>query len=157
MSRIEWSNDYATGIDVIDGQHKRIIEYINQLDDARLNQVENSDDRRVLREVLYNLVDYTLSHFTFEEALMDEVMYPAASIHKRTHEAFRNKILSMQQRFTNGERICEELGQLLGNWLIAHIAEDDNSYVPYVRKKMPGINGDSSSNWLMHKMREVFG
>ncbi len=131
MSRIEWSEDYATGINVIDGQHKRIVEYLNQLDDIR-----ESEDKAVLREVLFNLMDYTMSHFTFEETLMEEAKYPATSIHKKTHEAFSNKITSYQKRFDAGEKICEEVIAMLSAWLFDHIADDDMGYVPYVKKNM---------------------
>jgi len=31
---IEWTNDLNTGIDVIDSQHKRIVDYINELERA---------------------------------------------------------------------------------------------------------------------------
>jgi hemerythrin len=152
MSRIQWSDKYATGIKVIDGQHKRIIDYLNQLD-----AMDADSDKAAVREVLFHLLDYTLSHFAFEEALMDEAGYPAASIHQRTHDAFRKKIQEYQQRFAAGEKICEELITLLNNWLIDHIAEDDTSYVPYVRKHMPAINGEVQSSWLKHKIGEIFG
>jgi len=152
MSRIQWSDNYATGINVIDGQHKRIIEYLNQLD-----SMDTDSDKSGVREVLFNLLDYTLSHFTFEEALMDEAGFPAASIHQRTHDAFRKKIQEYQQRFANGESICNELIDMLNGWLIDHIADDDNSYVPYVRKHMPGINGEVQGGWLKHKIGEIFG
>ncbi len=35
MAHLRWTRDLDTGIDVIDGQHKQIVEYINQLFDAR--------------------------------------------------------------------------------------------------------------------------
>lgn len=152
MSRIQWSEDYATGINVIDGQHKRIVEYMNQLD-----EINNTHDRQGLHEVLVNLVDYTLSHFTFEEALMDESGYPGSSIHKRTHEAFRNRINDFQQRFHGGEDVGEDVIILLNNWLFDHIANDDNSYVPYVRENMPGLNENRHEGWLSQKIREIFG
>ena len=112
MSRIEWSDDFATGIHIIDAQHKRIVEYINQLDDVR-----ESHDRHQLMEVLINLIDYTLSHFAFEESLMEEAGYDAASIHKNTHDAFRNKIGQLRKQFESGVDIADELSRLLNTWL----------------------------------------
>ena len=152
MSRIEWSEDFATGINVIDGQHKRIIDYINQLNDMAGNQ-----DSDQLRELLYNLFDYTLSHFTFEESLMEEAGYTGSSIHKKTHDAFRNKIKEYQQRFTAGEDIYNELTKLLNVWLLDHIADDDNSYVPLVKQNMPGLNAGEHEGWLKQKLKSIFG
>jgi hemerythrin len=152
MTHIVWSEDLATGIRVIDGQHKRIIHYINQLSDA-----QNLDDRELVGEVLINLVDYTLSHFAFEESLMDEAGYEASSIHKKTHEAFRNKISNYKERFEEGEDVTEELYKLLNVWLMDHIADDDSSYVPFVVQNIPGINTEEQAGWLRKKITQYFG
>ena len=37
MAHIIWSNDLSVGIEIIDSQHKRIVDYLNELDDARLH------------------------------------------------------------------------------------------------------------------------
>jgi len=63
---IEWTEDLNTGIQVIDSQHHRIVQYINKLYD-----IQNTHDRKQVEQVLDELVDYTLSHFAFEESLME--------------------------------------------------------------------------------------
>jgi len=100
MTYIEWSDEFATGISVIDGQHKRIIHYINQLTDA-----QNLEEPKLIDEVLVNLIDYTLSHFAFEESLMNEAGYDGFAIHKQTHDAFRKKINNYQERHKAGEDV----------------------------------------------------
>ncbi len=60
--KMKWASEYNTGIDVIDEQHKRILDYINEIDD-----VKDDEDRRRIKDVLDNIIDYTQSHFTFEE------------------------------------------------------------------------------------------
>ncbi|WP_017395123.1 hemerythrin domain-containing protein, partial [Acinetobacter haemolyticus] len=59
---MKWSVDYNTGIEVIDEQHRRILDYINQID-----ELKHCNDRVKIKEVLNNIIDYTQSHFTFEE------------------------------------------------------------------------------------------
>lgn len=129
MSYIQWSDDLSTGISVIDSQHKRIIHYINQLQDARA-----LDEKELIKEVMINLTDYTLSHFAFEESLMEDAGYEAAAIHAKTHDAFREKIKSYSERCSAGEDVCDELSQLLKVWLLEHIASDDSSYVSCVQE-----------------------
>ena len=63
---IKWTNDLNTEIDVIDKQHRRIVDYINDLESAHGKQ-----DRELVRQVLDDLVDYTMSHFAFEENLQE--------------------------------------------------------------------------------------
>ena len=151
MAYIEWTEEFATGINVIDGQHKRIIHYINQLTDA-----QNLKEPELVGEVLVNLIDYTLSHFAFEESLMDEAGYNAAAIHKQTHDAFRDKINGYQEKYKAGEDVAGELFQLLNIWLMDHIADDDSSYVPAVKQNIPGINSTEKQGWLKNKIREFF-
>ncbi len=151
MSYIIWSDDLATGINVIDSQHKRIVLYINQLTDAR-----SLDAPELVGEVLNELIDYTLSHFAFEESLMDDAGYSAAAIHKRTHDAFREKIEGYQARHLAGEDVSEELFQLLNVWLMNHIAEDDDSYVPTVKENITGINTMEKEGWLKTKIQQFF-
>ena len=151
MNYIVWNDDLATGIGVIDSQHKRIIHYINQLTDAR-----SLEEPELVGEVLLNLIDYTMSHFAFEEALMEEVGYNGAMIHAGTHNSFREKINDYHGRYRAGEDVTDKLTDLLNIWLIAHIASDDRSYVPYVMKNMPGIDRGENENWLEGKIRAFF-
>ncbi len=151
MAYIHWSDDLSTGIAVIDSQHKRIIHYINQLEDARaLNEPD------LINEVLINLTDYTLSHFAFEESLMEDAGYVGAEIHAKTHDSFREKIQSYTDRHEAGEDVSEELSQLLNVWLIEHIASDDNSYTSTVLSNIPGINTDKKKGWLTSKLHTFF-
>ncbi len=151
MTYIVWTDDFSTGIDVIDGQHKRIIHYINQLADA-----QNTKDPGSTSEVLINLIDYTFSHFAFEESLMDEAGYIAADIHKKTHEGFREKITYFQQKHNDGVDVTNDLTKLLNIWLINHIADDDSSYAPVVKENIQGINKIENQGWLKNMSQKFF-
>ncbi len=59
---MKWVPEYNTGIDVIDDQHRRILDYINEIDAIDVNT-----DRERVKQILENIIDYTQSHFTFEE------------------------------------------------------------------------------------------
>ena len=60
---IIWNRTLETGIEVIDSQHRRIVAYINALEDARI-----AKDRTRIGSIIEQLVDYTQSHFGFEES-----------------------------------------------------------------------------------------
>jgi hemerythrin len=131
MAHLEWNSSLDTGIEVIDNQHRRIVDYINTLDDTR--QTQNMDE---VGKVLDELVDYTMSHFTFEESLMEESGYPFINAHKKVHQLFAKRVGEYLQRFKMGEDISEELLNTLRAWLINHIKNDDNDYADIVRSKM---------------------
>jgi hemerythrin len=131
---IAWTNDLNTGIDVIDKQHRRIVDYINNLEIAHTNQ-----DKLIIGQVLDDLVDYTLSHFAFEESLQEEADYKFCKPHKKVHELFVRRVNEYVERFKLGDDVTAEIHKLLSNWLINHIKRDDADYVSAVKANMIGI------------------
>ncbi len=151
MAYIDWSDSLDTGIDVIDNQHRRIVDYINKLEDTREHH-----SMEEVGVVLDELVDYTLSHFTFEESLMEEAGYPFIKAHKRVHELFIRRVSDYMQRFKMGEDITEELHNTLKAWLINHIRNDDYDYSEIVRTQLN--TGDSRRrSWFSRNMKKFFG
>jgi len=132
-----WTSDLNTGIEVIDNQHKRIVDYINQLEDA-IQQL----NRLPVGKLLDELVDYTVSHFAFEESLQEESGYELATLHKAVHDRFAKRVAKYQERHNAGEDIAIELHGMLNTWLVHHIKRDDMAYVPEVRANILGIISD---------------
>lgn len=125
---IVWTPDMNTGIDVIDKQHSRIVDYINELEEA----IAQHDDPAI-GHVLEACVDYTLSHFAFEESLQEEAGYKYCKPHKKVHEMFASRIDEYKARYLLGEDIAPELHTLLQRWLVTHIKQDDADYVAAVK------------------------
>ena len=133
---IVWDKDrFETGIDVIDGQHKRIVGYLNDLEIA----IERKD-RAAVGGVLEELVDYTQSHFAFEESLMKEAGYKFLEMHKKVHELFIRRVSDFTLRFAKGEDIAGEVHVMLVRWLSNHIANEDRDYVDAVKAMMKRKN-----------------
>ena len=47
--KMKWIPEYNTGIDVIDDQHRRILDYINEIDEIGVNT-----DRQRIKDILNN-------------------------------------------------------------------------------------------------------
>lgn len=137
MPHLILSSELMTGIHEIDVQHQRIVQYINDLYDAR-----QSRNLQSIGQVIEDAVDYTLSHFAFEESMMEAAGYRFAGPHKKVHELFTRKIGEFQARFQGGEDISAELHAMLSRWLFNHIRNDDGSYVPAVKAHL-GASGQS--------------
>ncbi len=152
MSPIEWTSELEIGIDVIDGQHRRIVDYINEL-----QPLTEDADNAVTARVINDLIDYTYSHFAFEEALMEEAGYDSLPIHRKTHEAFCARIEDFKQRAAAGEAVAAPLGDLLRTWLLGHIMSDDTSYADLVKQKMPRIRRQEGGAWIGSAVRRFFG
>jgi hemerythrin len=153
MAHLKWSKDLNTGIDIIDTQHKQIVAYINQLHDAKLTK-----NRTVIGKVIESTVDYTISHFGFEETLMQDAGYEFLRPHKRVHELFIKRVSEYKQRFETGEDVTEELHGLLSRWLFSHILNDDAAYAPTVTASLKALERDNKKQGLFKRsLAKFFG
>jgi hemerythrin len=125
MAKTIWTSNLNTGIEAIDNQHKKIVEYINQLDDARAA----GGKKELVAKVIDNLVSYTISHFKYEERMLEQTEYPFLKAHQNVHQLFIKRLGEYQERFKRGENISEELHTMMFNWLFGHIKHDDMDYV----------------------------
>ncbi|MDO8991222.1 MAG: bacteriohemerythrin [Sideroxyarcus sp.] len=153
MAYLHWSSDLDTGIEVIDKQHQRIVDYLNELNSANEN-----GDQAVTNHVLGELVDYTLTHFAFEEELQEKANYPFLKAHKRVHEIFTRRVAEFQRRAAAGENVAPELLSMLKIWLVNHIKGDDADYADCI-KEMLGLENQNKvvGGWLGYAMKKFFG
>lgn len=145
MSYWTWSPSLSVGIDVIDGQHRRIIDYLNELDTVR-----RSNDRDKVYGVLLGMVDYTRTHFAFEEDLMRQAGYPLTEAHKRVHDAFMSHIDNYVAQHESGKDVTRKLTSELQIWLTNHIQNDDRDYARVAGKFM-------NKGWLSKTLSRFFG
>lgn len=136
MEPLKWSHDLDTGIPVIDEQHKRIVEYINELQLA-----QETLDKKKVASVIDELVDYTVSHFAFEESLMEQANYPFLSPHQKIHGLFVKKVTKFVDRFEAGENVTDEMLVMLKRWLINHIKNEDGDYCEIVLIHLAELKG----------------
>ncbi|RMH93757.1 bacteriohemerythrin [Lysobacter pythonis] len=151
MALLVWQPELNTGIDIIDEQHHRIVALINQLDHAH-----DHSSRDEVGLVLEELVDYTLSHFAFEEELLEEAGYAFCSAHKRVHDMFIRRVSEYKMRFEAGEEITAELKGMLARWLFNHIRSDDKAYSPHVRHYLETNHSQirkKADGWFKRKVK----
>ena len=149
MEKLKWSSELDTGVDVIDGQHRRIVDYINELQEAK-----DSLDKQGVQNVIDELVDYTVSHFSFEESLMEQAGYPFLGPHKKIHELFVKKVSTFVERFKNGEDVADDILVMLRKWLVNHIKNEDGDYVEAVASHMRKTSKEPS--WLARSLGRFF-
>ncbi|MFA7399424.1 MAG: hemerythrin domain-containing protein [Sideroxydans sp.] len=85
--------------------------------------------------VIYELADYTLTHFAFEETILEDVNYAALDAHRVFHDQFIQQVREIRERFEEHEIATIELNNLMVAWLFNHILHEDAAYVSEVLKK----------------------
>ena len=129
MSLIIWGKEFEVMHKGIDSQHQKIIEIYNRLFTA----MKKGEAESILREILGELVDYSVYHFKLEEELMAKVNFPGTKAHKKTHQYFCSKIEEFKHNFDNEtEYISLELIEYLKDWITMHILKEDKKYGSYL-------------------------
>jgi hemerythrin-like metal-binding protein len=129
---LRWSSNLSVGLDCIDDQHKMLVDLINELHQA----MGNGSGKTAVGGVLSKLVDYTKTHFKFEEDLFEKHGYEETTEHKGVHAKLVGQLADFQEQFKTGESdISIELLEFLKEWLITHIKKTDTRYVPFLRSK----------------------
>jgi len=132
MAIISWKDEYSVGISEIDRQHHKLIDLINQLNDA----MTQGKGKEILGKILADLISYTHNHFKAEEKLFDQYGYPDAEEHKIKHQKMTEKVLDLQKQFKAKKiSITFEVMDFLQNWLDKHILGTDKKYGPYLNGK----------------------
>ncbi|MBE9536742.1 MAG: hemerythrin family protein [Proteobacteria bacterium] len=126
MPLIEWDDSkLSVGIELIDTQHKKWVDIMNELDEAILSM----KGQKVLEKIFAEMVDYVHYHFAEEEKLMEEGAYASLDEHKRMHSIFREHIKKYQKGFQSGDLVlCSQVMSTLKSWLQGHIMVEDRKF-----------------------------
>jgi hemerythrin len=139
---------FVTGIEAVDHQHQRLVEMVAQLDDLRKTAFSTpARKQEAVGAIVSEMIDYTISHFAFEESLMQDANYEFYNAHKRVHELLVQRAGEYKERWLAGEDIADELYDVLSRWLFNHICNDDKAYAPSV-KKIIAVREKTDKGWL---------
>lgn len=122
----EFTQEYWTGIDLIDREHKVLFEILE-----RANRVVRDyavgDTYDEIMDILQELKDYTVLHFSDEEEYMESIHYSGLEAQRRAHEAFIERINGIREEEVNENpgAYLESLMEFLIGWLINHILHAD--------------------------------
>ena len=129
---IKWKDDYSVGIDSIDQQHKKLIGLINQLTTA----VDYSTGEEFERDALAELVDYTKTHFTYEEGLLEDNAYPDFVAHRAQHRVMIAEVDAVLAEYEKDHDMAmRHASDYLKEWLINHINGTDKLYSSFLIDK----------------------
>ena len=131
--------DYSVGIDLIDLQHQKLINLMNDLFVA----VSIHDKDQSLTDKLDELLNYVKAHFKLEEALMGEISYEELEKHVHYHNMLIDELGKLLAKATIDKTSTYfEVLRFLKNWIRSHILTEDMKY----NKALPVV-GFSIKDW----------
>lgn len=125
---LEWHDRYAVGVTAIDGQHREMLNLVNDL----FAGLQLGRDRDELVETLRELVRATEHNIATEERLMQEhglALGHHHAEHQRLLEAIRRFDLPLDASGLGAT------GRFLREWLLGHIDEDDRPFAEQLRAR----------------------
>ncbi|MFQ5449316.1 MAG: bacteriohemerythrin [Nitrospinaceae bacterium] len=132
MTLMTWNDCFSVNIREIDNQHQRLIELINQV--YRGMMMEKG--KEVTGQALEALVDYTKTHFGYEERLFKQHGYPETEDHLAKHKKLVAQVMEFYNQFQKGEaRVNNDLLTFLKDWLTRHIMGTDKKYSAFLNGK----------------------
>ncbi len=126
MAFMNWSDNYLTGIEVVDHQHKGLVNLINQA--APILTDDQLHDRAAAAPLLDALVHYVDEHFSTEEEVMRQGGIDPRHLihHQKLHQGFAAQVDTLRRQFEEGDSLNgNELLRFLSNWLAFHILGED--------------------------------
>lgn len=133
--KIKWDESLSVGLDVIDHDHKELINLFNQLYASCFAPEETLV--ATVSETLVMLLDYTKYHFQREEQLMMKEGYPSYASHKELHDDLLLITLNFQEKLQSSEihEITDETLEFLRSWIVNHIMKVDIEFANFMKIK----------------------
>lgn len=128
---VVWGSKFMTGIELIDGQHKELVNLTNEL----YNACFAKDDELpvVFKNAMSRMVEYVRFHFDAELKLLNAINYPEYGSHKKMHETLVKNILEAAKEAGEGKKfVPNNFVRTLVDWVFSHIAVYDKQYSAYV-------------------------
>ncbi len=127
---MEWKDEYALGISVVDAQHKQLFRLSGELDQKLSAGIQPEE----IDAMLVHMGEYAARHFTMEEKYMAESNYPGLKEQKDAHKAFSALFTELYEKFKKTgptEEVTATLRMELVNWIKDHVSGLDQRFGDY--------------------------
>ena len=123
MPIIEWRDEFSTGDEAVDHEHRELIELINGLYDALVEGRPTDETLDALGEVFARIS----AHFALEEHQMRDAAYAGYPGHKESHEELLDDIRDIMDAYEVGAFAAEReaFGARLRDWFVDHFKTHD--------------------------------
>lgn len=131
---MKWTEDLSVGVELIDNEHKSLINAVNDLFDA----CSKGLGRKKISETMAFLQDYVVTHFSDEENLQKTSGYPDYINHHKLHTDFIARVGEYSRRLETegaGIGLVANFNSFVSNWLIYHISREDKKIGEYINQK----------------------
>jgi len=147
-----WDKNFETGISLIDEQHKKLVDILNQLA-AHLANLSSVNELDKIFDELANYADY---HFKCEEGIWSKYFVEDEWFkeHEKTHGSFIEEVIELKNNKVNKsfDAVIYDIVIFLSKWLAYHILDTDKRMAKTVLQIKSGISLDDAKKQAKHDM-----
>lgn len=132
----QFDENLITGITDVDEQHKKLFKIIDSLANKNL-------DADKITEILIDLRNYVIEHFSTEENYMKSLAYPDYEEHKALHKKFTSDYNDLLLKLASEDsflKIVPNLSELLNGWLKTHYQEADVKMATFLKERLKKVS-----------------
>lgn len=139
-----WDQDFITGIELVDEQHRALVELFNRLS-AAITHGQATDDTAA-DAVLDELADYARQHFADEEKLMSDAgLFPTyREAHVARHEQFIVQVATLRAAHRGRAGRPTAIVEFLVAWLGYHILGEDQAMARQISRMRAGDTAEQA-------------
>ena len=129
---ITWNSSLNTGIQIIDEQHKHLVNLTNELYQACKLGGDVLD--AMFKITMSQMVEYVRFHFTFEQNMLQRVKYPKFMEQKVEHDNLIKTVLEATKDYADKKSrfVPNNFVRFLRDWIVGHIGHADKMYAVYI-------------------------
>ena len=128
----EYNECLVTGNDMLDAQHRELIDRMNKL----VESCDENNSKSVAMKTLDFLSDYMNFHFSAEEELQKKLSYPEYAAHKTEHTIFKQTIRELEQLLEEEDGLSgdftSKVQEQVVEWFYSHVKRFDKPFAEYV-------------------------
>ena len=136
---ITWSPTYSIGLKVIDDQHKKILNLVNEM----YNHIAADEESELAysKKIIQQTVEHIRENFATEEKILLITKFPEYAEHKSAHESFILTLIGNMKDVENGKKLnITAFTHFLRDWILTHIAIMDRQDFDLLRKSINNLN-----------------
>lgn len=152
MQAFVWDDRFVTGIEIVDHQHRHLVDVVNQVGDLLLGGSQVTEG--AIQALFKQLADYAVQHFADEERLMKESSVDPrhAEVHIRHHKDFIQQVVAMWKSRATMKNPAEVLHGFLTAWLTFHILSEDQDMAHQIALVKAGKTPDVAFDLEHHQV-----
>ena len=127
--QIEWKDEWESGNEEIDKQHRELVKFGNEL----IFSVFSEENKEEIAPKLDEFLNHVIFHFNSEENILNSSNYKGAKEHSDSHKLIIADALRMKDAYLSGKlKPSAFFSFIFEDFIVGHMLKEDVKYFPFV-------------------------